>query len=136
MKLKYLKITLAVICCLCLVHWGHTQSTDFNPEAQVPLVSPTAASLGKYVDFPVNLHTGVPNINLPLYTVEEGPLQLPISLSYHAGGLKVLEPAGWVGAGWTLDAGGVVSRTVKGLPDEYVGPLSNALQSDNSFYRD
>lgn len=88
------------------------------PYREVSIAAPTAASLAKYVDVPVNQHTGIPNIAIPITTIKEGPLELPISLSYHAGGLKVLEPASWVGLGWSLNAGGVISRTVRGAPDE------------------
>ena len=73
---------------LCLT----AQAQENSPE-NVQITSPTAASLVKVADVPVNLHTGIPNISIPIYTVEEGPLQLPISLSYHAGGLKVSEQA-------------------------------------------
>lgn len=89
-----------------------------NPYNEVSIASPTAASLGKYADIPVNYHTGIPSISIPVYTVKEGPLSLPISINYHASGLKVMEPASWVGAGWSLDAGGVITRTVQGAPDE------------------
>ncbi|PQV56489.1 YD repeat-containing protein [Sediminibacterium magnilacihabitans] len=85
---------------------------------KVNIASPNAASLGKYGDIPVSYHTGVPNINIPLYTVSYGPLKLPINLSYHASGLKVEENDSWVGAGWTLNAGGAIIRTVKDKPDE------------------
>jgi hypothetical protein len=88
------------------------------PYKEVSISSPTAAALGKYGDFPVSYHTGIPQINIPLYTVKEGPLSLPISISYHASGLKVLELASWVGAGWSLNAGGVITRSVQGAPDE------------------
>ncbi|MDB5198057.1 MAG: hypothetical protein JWO92_20 [Chitinophagaceae bacterium] len=89
-----------------------------NPYSEVSIASPTAASLGKYADIPVSNHTGIPNISIPIYTIKEGPLEFPISLSYHAGGLKVMESASWVGAGWSLNAGGVITRTVQGAPDE------------------
>jgi len=89
-----------------------------NTVGTVTISSPTAASLGKFGDIPVSYHTGVPNVDIPLYTVKAGPLSLPISMSYHASGLKVMEPAGWVGAGWALNAGGVITRTVVGQPDE------------------
>ncbi|MFN8250249.1 MAG: hypothetical protein U0V75_00100 [Ferruginibacter sp.] len=39
-------------------------------------------------------------------------------MSYHASGLKVEENASWVGAGWSLNAGGAITRTVKDKPDE------------------
>lgn len=80
--------------------------------------SPTVASLGKYGSIPVGHYTGIPNINIPIYTIASGPLQLPISMSYHAGGIKVEEVASPVGLGWTLNAGGAIGRSIRGLPDE------------------
>ena len=82
------------------------------------IASPNVAALGKYVDFPINKHTGVPAISIPVYTVLEGSLQLPISMSYHAGGIKLNELSSWVGIGWSLNAGGLITRTVRGTPDE------------------
>lgn len=82
--------------------------------------SPNALALGKYGEIPVSHYTGIPNINIPLYTVNSGKIELPISLSYHAGGLRVTENASWVGLGWSLNAGGVITRTVRGLPDEAI----------------
>jgi len=89
-----------------------------NTIGHVSIASPNAASLGKYGDIPVSYHTGLPNIDIPIYTVESGSLKLPISLSYHASGLKVQEQASWVGAGWALNAGGMITRTVVGAPDD------------------
>ena len=84
----------------------------------VAMPAPNAASLGRYGDVPVSHYTGVPRIEVPIYTLEEGPLTLPVFLSYHARGIKVAEIASWAGAGWTLQAGGMISRTVLGYPDE------------------
>ena len=89
-----------------------------NVNGKVNVVAPNAASLGKYGDIPVNYHTGVPGISIPLYTLKEGSLTLPITLNYHASGLKVEETDSWVGAGWSLSAGGVITRIVKDKPDE------------------
>ena len=84
----------------------------------VSMPSPNAASLGKYTDTPVSYYTGIPNISVPIYTLQEGSLTLPISLSYHAGGIKLNEPSSWVGTNWAINAGGMVSRTVLGIADE------------------
>ena len=92
-----------------------------NYTKDISPTNPNAASLGKYVDIPVSLYTGVPNIGVPIYTIQEGPLSLPISLSYHASGVKINELASSVGLGWSLNAGGMISRTVLGLYDEEPG---------------
>ncbi|MCG8326292.1 MAG: hypothetical protein MI974_01345, partial [Chitinophagales bacterium] len=92
-----------------------------NLIGDVTMPTPNAAALGKYTDIPVSYYTGVPNISIPIHTVKEGPLSLPVSLSYHASGIKVGEPASWVGLGWSLSAGGMIARTVQGIEDEGLG---------------
>ncbi len=81
--------------------------------------SPEASAFAKYGDIPVGKYTGIPNITIPLYTAGSGDFQLPITLSYHAAGIKVDEIASSVGLGWVLNAGGVITRTVMGKKDEY-----------------
>jgi hypothetical protein len=80
-------------------------------------VSPNAAALGKFGEIPVSHYTGIPSIVVPLHTIETKQLKLDISLSYHAGGIRVEEEASWVGLGWALNAGGVITRSVRGLDD-------------------
>ncbi len=102
--------------------------------------SAEAATLGKYLDVPTTNHTGAVSIPIPLYQATSNQIKLPITLSYHAGGIRVEELASWVGTGWTLSAGGLVSRTIKGIPDEGAGGyLSIASQlniNDPQCYSD
>ena len=86
--------------------------------------SPTAAALGKYGDIPVNTYTGIPSIDIPLYEIRSRDISVPITMSYHAGGVRVEEEASWVGLGWSLNAGGVITRSVRGKDD--LGPLGYA----------
>lgn len=79
--------------------------------------SPTAAALGKYIEMPVSLYTGTPSINIPIWELKEKDISVPISLSYHASGVKVAEVASSVGLGWSLNAGGVITRSVRGKDD-------------------
>lgn len=81
--------------------------------------SPNAASLGQYGDLPVSYFTGVPNISVPLYEVQGNKIGLPISLSYHAVGLRPDVHPGWVGNGWSLNAGGVITRKMNQMMDEF-----------------
>jgi YD repeat-containing protein len=101
---------------------------------QVNIASPNAASLGKFGDIPVSYHTGIPSINIPIYTVKSGPLELPVGLSYHASGLKVQEQASWVGAGWALNAGGVITHSVIGVSDDRGFSSTNTLKGHFSDY--
>jgi RHS repeat-associated protein len=91
----------------------------------VSMPAPNAAALGKYGDYSVGNFTGVPDISIPIYTVQEGPLSLPVGISYHASGIKVAEMASWVGAGWSCNAGGIITRTVQGLYDEHANGYFN-----------
>lgn len=97
--------------------------------------SPNAAALGKYGDLPVSLYTGTTSVDIPIYTVVAGDLKLPISVNYHSGGIKVEEKASNVGLGWALSAGGVIARTVRGIPDEALnGYLNNQVDIENAPY--
>ncbi len=79
--------------------------------------SPNAASLGQYADVPVSNYTGLANLSIPVYTIKSGEIELPITLSYHSSGIKVAQEASWVGLGWALNAGGMISRQVRGKDD-------------------
>ncbi len=90
--------------------------SEFKAKQVIP-PSPIAAELGKYGNTPVSLFTGTPNISIPLFDLKGTLLSLPISLSYNASGFKPAEMAPWTGSGWSLNAGGVITRSVLGNPD-------------------
>ena len=91
--------------------------------------------MNKFIEVPVSQYTGIPNISVPIYNIKMQQLSLPISLSYHAGGLKVEQEASWVGAGWSLNAGGNINRTVRGPPDEYLPNGNvNSMGKKGYFY--
>lgn len=83
--------------------------------------SPNTASLGLYGVIPVGHYTGTPQINIPLYEMELNGAKFPLSLSYHASGIKVSQDASWVGMGWTLNAGGCITSAVRGWADLETG---------------
>jgi YD repeat-containing protein len=95
-----------------------SQQSTADLSKQISPLTPNAASLGKFGDVPVSLYTGIPNIQIPLYEIAIKDFKLPISLSYHAGGVKVNDIASWVGIGWALNAGGLISRQQRGTYDE------------------
>lgn len=94
------------------------QVNNFEDPTYKAIQSPNAYSLGKFGEIPVSLYTGVPNLSVPITEISIDGYTLPISLSYHSGGIKAQERASWVGLGWTLNAGGVITRSVVGNPDD------------------
>jgi hypothetical protein len=90
-----------------------------QPNLSPTIPSPNAASLGQYGDLPVSYFTGVPDISVPLYTLLGNKISLPISLSYHAVGLRPDVHPSWVGNGWSLKAGGAITRKMNQMMDEF-----------------
>jgi len=79
-------------------------------------VTPTMYQFTKYTDLPVSEYTGVPNISIPLYEIDEDGVKIPLGLTYHAGGIHVNEAASWVGLGWDMSVGSIV-QTVNDQDD-------------------
>ncbi|WP_448105197.1 hypothetical protein [Pedobacter panaciterrae] len=118
--MKYIILSLAL--CVVFQATTHAQSQSLNPtfENMAP-PSPNAAALGKFGSSPVGLSTGVPSVKVPIFTWhgKNFAKSVDVSLDYHAGGVQVDEMASNVGLGWALNTGGVISRTMRGIYDEY-----------------
>ncbi|MGN8071589.1 hypothetical protein [Mucilaginibacter sp. 22184] len=109
-----------------------TQNNTFIPP------SPTAASLGKFINNYGNSSTGAVNASVPVFDLQTGTLDENIQLRYNSNGFKPAEVPGWIGAGWTMSGGGVITRTVRGLPDDtymygYLSNLTDAADFDNTL---
>jgi hypothetical protein len=66
----------------------------------------------------VNTLTGTANVVIPVYTLSRGAVSMPINLVYSATGVKPKDVEGTAGMGWQLQAGGQISRQVRGIPDD------------------
>ncbi|WPU95633.1 hypothetical protein SNE25_08890 [Mucilaginibacter sabulilitoris] len=71
----------------------------------------------KFVDVPVSPYTGTADVSVPIYTIKTKGIEVPISLAYHTGGIRLAEEAGSTGLGWALNAGGMISRTINDKDD-------------------
>ncbi|MDG2448305.1 MAG: hypothetical protein P8M34_01660 [Saprospiraceae bacterium] len=89
-----------------------------NPINDIIPPSPTAAALGAYGNTDISPESGIANIGIELLDFGGNHLSVPISLNYLSSGLNVEQVSSWVGLGWSLIAGGVITRTVIGDPDE------------------
>ena len=59
------------------------------------------ANLSNFSDISVSPFTGQPQIEIPIYTLTEGYLSVPISLSYKGGRIKQKELLGIISKGWS-----------------------------------
>lgn len=108
--MKHVFTTLLFLFCFGTVF----AQVNLEPKA---IPTPNSASLGEYGAIPVGHYTGIPNIEIPLYELDLDEVKFPLSLSYHASGVKVAQEASWVGMGWILNAGGCITRSVQGWDD-------------------
>ncbi|WP_336687730.1 hypothetical protein [Chryseobacterium bernardetii] len=96
--------------------------------------SSEAAQIAKYIETPVAYTNGIPEIGIPLFTLKDNDINIPVALNYHAGGIKVEEIASEVGLGWSLNVGGQISRIMRDKPDDFStrGFLYNDLSNLSS----
>lgn len=103
---------------IILAGWANFSVAQVGTINAVPqILSPDAAALGKFVEVPVSNYSGLPQVEIPVYQFKAKDVTIPISLAYHASGVKVKEFPGMVGANWALNAGGTITRIVRGEPD-------------------
>jgi len=126
--------------------FGQMEVPDINLD--VPNIispSPTVASLMKFEEIPVNKYTGMPDISVPFFNTKmANGGDFNVNLSYHAANIDLIDRnvvASDVGLGWSLMAGGTISRTVRGMPDEIleigkkIGVYHTSIQNNiNRFY--
>lgn len=112
-----------VILLLALIAGFGLRGQDSSDEAlNLPKVIPPSPEVASLLEFnlaKVDEYTGGHSFNIPIFTLAKGSIQVPISLGYQSSGLRVDQVASRVGLGWSLNAGGVIGRTVLGYADEY-----------------
>ena len=121
-KLPFLRLWQVV---LAVTLWAATIAAPAGAQEQLPaptdytvVPTPNAAQMLRFGEVPVNYFNGLPNIEIPLLTFHAKGYDLPLSLSYHAGGNRPDQHPGWVGLGWNLSANYRISRVVNGRKDE------------------
>ena len=100
-----------------------------NPTVQAPDV----AAFQKVNFIPVSNYTGRANISIPIFTVTSGNITVPISLSYNSSGVKVNDIPSSVGSNWSLNAGGVISKVVKGMEDFHAWHRSGFIVDHDQY---
>jgi YD repeat-containing protein len=92
---------------------------DVNYSSRVNIPSPNVSAFNTYGNIPVNLYTGTPDISIPIYTIQQGDIEVPIELKYNPNNVKPNQHPGTTGLGWNLFAGGCITRIQNGYADEF-----------------
>lgn len=99
------KITYMLMLFLCFTNIVKAQ--DFAPSQQ-------AQGLLESKNVTVDYTTGIFHYHIPVCTLRSGDFELPVTVNYTGRGVKQGEEPGLLGYNWTLNTGGVVTRTIRG----------------------
>jgi hypothetical protein len=92
--------------------------------------SPNATATMRQANIGVNHYTGSLNTSIPLATLSGKELNVSAALSYNGSGHRVQDIASSEGLGWSLVAGGVITRIVRGIPDDLQNGFCTPNKSD------
>lgn len=121
-----------------------------NNDPVYQVMSPEVATYTRYGNYSVNYYTGTPNISIPIHEIKEREFESQIYLQYDASGLLPNRDATSVGQNWTLICGGMITRQVRGIPDDkkisggnvpafaigyWYGLRNNGLAKDSSYLK-
>lgn len=105
---------------------GNPAGTSVTELPNIIPPSPTVANLMKFEEIPIDYYSGQPDISIPLYSKRlDANLEFGMSLRYSTTGIRIESRSGWTGTGWSLAAGGTVSRTVRGVIDDKLKDPNN-----------
>lgn len=110
-------ISLSTICLLILPSvsngqasvGGQSQWSNLRKPSTYAPATPNAATFERFGNLPVSHSSGIPQIDIPIHTIQLSNFNWPIKLSYHARGVRPSDVASNVGLGWNLDASAIIS---------------------------
>lgn len=126
-------ILISILLCIKYSLLGQDEPPEALPK--ILKASPTVSSLMRFEEVPIDFYTGQPDISIPLFKKEINEiLFVELRLKYSSMGVRIDERSGWAGTGWSLEAGGAISRTVRGIPDERDDVLALGVLNNPDFW--
>ncbi|MCD8406276.1 hypothetical protein LNI91_12070, partial [Tenacibaculum dicentrarchi] len=116
-SLHYFYLLLLVVMNIFSQEAPANQSSSNNDTYIQKITPPNVASFLKTKLINVNNYTGNGSVSVPIYVINEGNISIPIQLNYNSTGVKVNETASNVGLNWSLEAGGSITKIIKGIED-------------------
>jgi len=97
-----------------------------------PTPTPEATSVINAVNSSVDLYNGKGNFGMSLDDIGVKDISIPVGIGTTPGELKVDDYDGLLGSNTNLNAGGRITRMVKGLPDDFVGTTHGKAFEDKT----
>lgn len=115
--------------------WGQTYGESPFPLSQYA-PTPHAMEMTRHGHLSSNLNGGTMEYAVPVYTIEDRDFTIPIALNYSSGGFRPNQQTGEAGLGWTLLAGGAITREIVGIDDMATGGCnySTGVPADSLLY--
>lgn len=112
-----LSVTVIAVCGLAHIAYG--EDYDYT-QKDFSIIKPpsTVCHFFDFKEYEVDNFRGIPSISLPVFTIRNGAIEVPIVLSYHGGGIRTKQRNGNAGLGWTLSYGADIVHNVVGAPDD------------------
>lgn len=79
--------------------------------------SPNVSDFIRYGNIPIKMYTGELDLSIPLLHQNN----IDLSLTYNSSGFIPNKRSGIVGLNWNINGIGMISREVKGIPDDHIG---------------
>lgn len=112
-----MKRNIIILLSIVLLNFKGKADVTLNEPMTIP--TPNTTAIMQYGIIPMSLYTGKANVTIPLYDCTMRGINLNASLLYDTSGILVNSLPSWTGHSWTLNIGGVITRSVKGYPDEF-----------------
>lgn len=87
---------------------------------RVDIPSPQTYDFIRYGNIPVSQYTGSLNLTVPIYKYSDNDFSFGVDINYNSAGFKPNKRSSAVGLDWYINAGGSITRSIEGLPDDVV----------------
>jgi hypothetical protein len=114
---------------ILLLYLFSIQIMGQTPLTNAEIKSPQSYAFEKYGNVPVNLYMGAIDLKIPITTIGNNEVNISTDLTYDSSGFVPHKKSDAAGIGWSILAGGRITRIVNGTADEYIGNnLEDAYQ--------
>ncbi|WP_422861151.1 hypothetical protein [Flagellimonas sp. W118] len=89
----------------------------YTKRQEFSVMNPTSFEISKFGLTPLNPYTGKAQVSFPIFSMNLDGKELPFTLTYDTGGVRVGQEASWIGLGWNLSGIPVITHQINQKSD-------------------